>query len=195
MRVAQVYYTSCERGLRGTRGFQVQAATPGLSPAVLEYVERLGVYVPPSSCPTRPTPEEVGRFPRSLRYHLLPGGEALVALSRYTGQDYSQRFGNYFTHTLVVSDPAEAFASVLPVELWGSPLWSTAESPSPELPPLELRPGSLDVDAFLRERREQAPRFLTAVEQALISKRRVILVDDAESVALWVAAACRVLPR
>ena len=60
----QAYYTSCEVGLRGSKGFQMNAVSPGLDPNTLLYLERYGVYVPPLSSPTRPTEEELGSFPK-----------------------------------------------------------------------------------------------------------------------------------
>ncbi len=71
MSFLQAYYTSCERGLRGSKGFQINAATEGLDPSLLQQVERLGLYVPPVEAPSRPTAEEIERFPVSLLYQRL----------------------------------------------------------------------------------------------------------------------------
>jgi len=201
MSFQQVYYTSCTTGLRGGRGFQVNAATPGLAPATLQQVERLGLYVPPVSAPLRPTPEQIAGFPVALLYNRLADQGAVVLQSRYTGTDYSGRFGNYFAHSLVTARPEEDFDG-LPIELWRSPLWCTQESPSTTLGPLESAPASGEVNpsavlAFLREndRMGHLPAFLTAVEQALKTRRRVIVVEHCDAIALWIAVASYALPR
>jgi hypothetical protein len=203
MSFRQVYYTSCETGLRGGKGFQVNAATEDVSPAVLQQVERLGLYVPPVSAPSRPTPEEVEGFPVSLLFQHVGGGTAVLAQAKYVGRDYSGRYGNFFTHSLVTDAPEFDIAGqgLLPVALWRSEDWVGAESATTSLAPLE-RPSKgetvspLLVEEFLREagRLERLPAFLTAVEGALATGRRVVIVDDTDSVALWIAAAAYVLP-
>lgn len=203
MSFQQVYYTSCETGLRGGKGFQVNAATDSVSPAVLQQVERLGLYVPPVSAPSRPTPEEIEGFPVSLLFQHLGDGAAVLAQAKYVGKDYSGRYGNFFTHTLVTDAPESDIVNrgVLPIELWRSENWASAGIAATSLAPLE-RPSKGEaisptlVERFLREdgRLDRLPAFLTAVEGALSTGRRIVVVDDADSVALWIAAASYVLP-
>jgi hypothetical protein len=203
MSFLQAYYTSCETGLRGGKGFQVNAATAGLDPSLLQQVERLGLYVPPVDAPSRPTAEEIDRFPVSLLYQRLGDGCAVLAQAKYLGTDYSGRFGNYFTHSLVSLNPAEDIQGegFLPIEMWRSETWDTRESPSTSLAPLdEPRTGNaIDVQAveeFLHDnnRLQHVPAFLTAVESALGTGRRIVVVADSEAVALWIAAASYALP-
>lgn len=203
MSFLQAYYTSCETGLRGSKGFQINAASDSINPSVLQQIERLGLYVPPISAPSRPTAEEIEGFPVSLLYQRLSDGGALLAQAKYLGTDYSGRFGNYFTHSLVALDPAQDIKGkgLLPVELWRSETWETRESASKSLAPLdEPRAGSVinleAVEEFLHEnnRMQHLPRFLTAVEDALSTGRRIIIVADDETIALWIAAASYSLP-
>jgi hypothetical protein len=202
MSFEQVYYTSSTVGLRGGKGFQIHAAGAAIEAGLLQQIERLGVYVPPVSAPTRPSSEEIERFPVSLLFQALPEGCAVVAQTKYVGMDYSGRFGNYFCHSLIASIEDFAREGTLPIELWRSPAWTTIESETRVLPAMErLQHGSVinpaRVQAFLEEedRMEHVPAFMAAAEQALRSRRRVIIVDDSDRVALWIAVASYALPR
>lgn len=208
MSFQQVYYTSCTKGLRDSKGFQIHAATPTVESRVLEAVERVGLYVPPMSYPTRPTAQELETFPISLIYEDLGPGTMVLAQAKYTGADYSGRFGNYFTHSVLASRGAFDAAGVLPIQMWGSPDWVTTEHSSTELPALAtLSHGPTispeTVRAFLQrgDRLAHLGDFLACVEQALLTKRRMLVIDaepgvpGGHAVAHWVAAACLVLPR
>ena len=199
----QTYYTSCENGLRGGKGFQINAATDGIEVSALQEIERLGLYVPPVSAPSRPTPEEIENFPISLLFQRLNDGAAIMAQARYIGSDYSGRYGNYFTHSLISTDPERELKEygVLPIELWGAHSWTTIESASTSLPPLSdlqtagiVHQESLINFLSANGRMEILPSFLTAVEGALSTGRRIVFVDTAESVAMWISAASYVLP-
>ncbi|HEU4710273.1 MAG TPA: hypothetical protein VFS76_01850 [Pyrinomonadaceae bacterium] len=200
----QTYYTSCQNGLRGAKGFQINAASEGIDAPALQEIERLGLYVPPVSAPSRPTPEEIQNFPISLLFQRLNDGAAILAQARYIGFDYSGRYGNYFTHSLISSDPERELKAqgVLPIELWGAHSWTTTESATTSLPTLnQLETAGIvhqeSVIEFLIQngRMEIVPAFLTAVEQALLTGRRIVLVENSESVAMWISAASYVLPR
>lgn len=203
MSFAQVFYTSSQTGLRNTRGFQIHAATPGVDDATLQQVERLGLYVAPVSAPSRPTPEQMARFPIAFSFHRLPDRALVIARAKYLGADYSGRFGNYFTHSLVAKSASE-LGDLLPIELWESPIWQAAESPTTELPALS-RPATGPIDPqrvtdFVRQpgRSEHLAAFLSATLEALRSRRRVLVVappDGSEDVAHWIAAASYALPR
>jgi hypothetical protein len=203
MSFLQTYYTSCEVGLRGGKGFQFNAATEGIDPATLQQVERLGLYVPPVSLPSRPSDAEIERFPLALLYQRLAGGGAVIAQARYKGMDYSGRYGNYFTHALVSKDSRADLVAhgLLPIELWMSEDWESEPVAATELPPLDsARRGDQinddEVMEFLTRsgRIERLPQFLTAVARALNGERRIVIVDEDQNVALWIAAACYALP-
>jgi GTPase-associated protein 1, N-terminal domain type 2/GTPase-associated protein 1, middle domain len=199
----QTYYTSCENGLRGGKGFQIHAATEGIEASALQEIERLGLYVPPVSSPSRPTPEEIKNFPISLLFQRLTDGGAILAQARYVGSDYSGRYGNYFTHSLILTNPERDLKEqgVLPIELWGAHSWTTTESATTSLPVLSRlqTAGIVHQEAVIdfltaNGRMEILPAFLTAVEGALSTGRRIVLVDSAQSVAMWISAASYVLP-
>lgn len=200
MTFMQAYYTSCVTGMRGSKGFQFNAATPGLDPRLLDQLERLGMYAPPSSAAVQPSAEELARFPLVLLYQPLGNGQSVVAQSRYIGLDYSGRWGNYFTHYALTEDAERDLSGQLPIELWKSPAWVTAESAQQELPRLDEFPLSGVIDAeeirsFVSERREHIAGIVEATRLALKTGRRVVIVDEDERIAKWIAAATYALPR
>ena len=199
----QVYYTSCEEGVRGGKGFQILSHSENMPQPLLRAIEQLAAYSPPRSLPTRPSPEEVARFPVSLLYQRLKDGMPLVAQNRYVGRDYSGRFGNFFMHVLVPEVSDGAFLPMAPISLWEAPFWrhESDAGASRSLPCHRMDEGSHPFDAqgiarFLQEgnRLDWVSRFLGAVETALGNGRRIILVDTDTHVAGWVKLASSVLP-
>ena len=201
MSYQQAFYTSCSVGIRGSKGFQINAATPAMEPSTLEQIERVGVYVPPISSPTRPTSEEIEQFPLSLIFYRTQDGRTILGQSKYVGLDYSGRYGNYFSHCLVSQEPDRAERDFLPIELWRSRMWATKESSSVTLPSVD-RPeagGIIDpqrVNEFLnqRDRIQHFAALLTAAENALATGKRIVVVDENGSTALWIAAVSYALP-
>ena len=140
MAFQQLYYTSCEHGLAGYGGYQFNAITPGIPPAVLREVEERTVYEPPR-CAGRPRPDDPEAYPVAFSYGMSEAtGMAIAAHVVFTGTDYSGRPGNYFVHALVTSTPERDFGPLLPAELWGAELWRTVPVGGTELPEL---PGPL----------------------------------------------------
>ena len=202
MTFEQAFYTSCSSGLRGGKGFQINAATPTIEASTLELIERIGVYVPPVSSPTRPTSEETEHFPLALLFYRVQDGRTILGQSKYVGVDYSGRYGNYFSHCLVTQDLNRAQTAFLPIELWRSRTWTTQESTSVSIPSIDCPEvggviGPLRVNEFLtqRNRLEHYAALLTAVEGALTTGKRVVVVDESESIALWIASVSYALPR
>jgi len=196
VKLQQAYYTSTDAGPRAAKGFQFQAWSQGLTPSTLQELERRGGYVPPLSAPTRPGPEELERFPVTLLFQKLSDGGAVVAQSRYLGTDFSGRYGNFLTHSLVLTEP-EAL-SVPPICLWESVGWARSESPTHDLPETDwpeaggvVTPAS--VEQFLRAnpvRMGRVGNFLEAVQLALREGRRLVVVEDSSrAVACWIGLA------
>lgn len=207
MTFEQAYYTSCRVGRGSGMGFQIQAASSGLNSNQLNEIQRLGRYSPPALSPDRPTDEELASevlFPVSFYYYRLPPNQAVVGQARYTGKDYSNRFGNFFAHTLLTTEPDREFVGFHPIELWGASFWVSQGNDSATLPQLTLAGCSnkkIDI-ASAREfvtktgRVEWLAQFLTATELALTSRRRIIIVaENTEAVALWISVAVFLLPR
>lgn len=196
MGFAQLYYTSCERGLGGHAGYQFNAATPGVDAQVLREVERFTAYEPPRSVPV----EEVSAHPVSLSYAPDLAGARVVSRAVSSGADPSGRPGNYFVHSLVWPGPGDTGGAVLPAELWNAGFWAQVPSPEPELPLLRSPAAPLD---RVRTRRWQGScgvpasevaRLLGAVDAAVEGGSPVLVVADSAAVAHWVALVSHLLP-
>ncbi|MET8751790.1 GTPase-associated protein 1-related protein [Streptomyces sp. NPDC004667] len=199
----QLYYTSCEHGLSGFSGFQFNAVSAGVTAETRLAVEALAGYEPPRSLVESDTPESLERCPVNLCYrpHDRSGRSATALCVRYVGRDSARRFGNYFAHALHSDDFPAAGGGLLPIELWNSPVWTRAVSPSTELPTLAgPAPGPLGVRTvgeFLRGHPHAArlPELLAAVFAALTEHGSVVVVDrSTEEIAHWFAAVSYLLP-
>src|SRR4051812_30736593 len=184
-------YTSAESGPSGRSGFQFVAVTPGTPPDVTRVVTPYMAYRPPPSAPSAPGPEELASLPVSFAYGWeggREGGHAVLVRCRYTGRDYSGRYGNFAGHA-VVATPAE-MEGLRPIELWASPVWSGPPGGTPDLVPGE----AFDPDALVawlaRERAHaRLAALLDAVTAALAGGHgRVVLVsEDTGLIARWIA--------
>lgn len=192
----QLFYTSCEHGLGGYGGYQFNAVTPGVPPAILREVEERTVYEPPPWL-GGPEQDEPGAYPVAFSHGMSDAtGASVTSHAVFTGTDYSGRPGNYFVHALVTSTPELDFGPLLPAELWGAALWQSTPSAGTELPELPgpQSPGVIDrpqVQAFLDARKAESvlPELLTAVGWALDGERPVLVVtEDATENAWWIAA-------
>jgi len=201
MTIHQLHYTSCESESTGRSGFQFQAASDGVPPDVMARAERLAAYTPPSDFPGRPTHQDIAAAPVALRHDPTP--PALVSCSAYVGLDYSLRYGSFFAHTIAADRPDEELAAPSPIELWGSPLWTSGSSPDGELPTLEppLPGGRITrdaVDAHLdnARRRAQLPALLSAAARSIATRERpvVLVADTTELIASTIAALTYLLP-
>lgn len=197
MAIRQLFYTSCRHPLTGRTGFQVKAASPGLAPLTLDALQRLLAYrLPP---PLLEAPPET--HPVALRYAPLGDGEAALVCIHSSGLDEFDRPGNYFAHAVI--GPAAQIARVYPpVTYWDSPFWvNRDDTPRVELPVSDdfAAEAAFDYDAvwaFLDEgpRRAWFRALLDAVVDSEHSGRRIVIVDSAANVALWVYAVSLALP-
>ena len=201
MTIRQLHYTSCQHGREGTQGFQVSAASAGLTEQHEDLGLRLSAYRPSPSAPMQPTPEQIKRFPVAVGYQ--PCGEVAVLFhSRYLGADFTGRQGNYFAHILVLDAPDHDLNRMLPIEAWGSPLWCWQPTQDTRLPLVEeITPGPLAdrerIRGYLLDGR--LPEFatlLSAVQDGLVGRatRVVVVAPDAVDVARALAAVTCSLP-
>ena len=147
MAFQQLYYTSCEHGLAGYGGYQFNAVTQGVSPAVLREVEERTVYEPPRWLLEDPCPDEPEAYPVAFSYGMSEAtGMAIATHVVFTGADYSGRPGNYFVHALVTGAPEQDFGSLLPAELWAAGLWHSSPVDGTELPELPGPPARGVID-------------------------------------------------
>ena len=195
MAFQQLYYTSCEHGLGGYGGYQFNAITPGVPPALLREVEERTVYEPPH-WPAGTDPNDPEAYPIAFSYGISEAtGAAIVAHVVSAGTDYSGRPGNYFVHALVTSTPEQDFGSLFPAELWGAELWRSTPVAGTELPELPRPPpGVIDrprVQAFLDARGAEGvlAGLITAVGHTMAGERPVLVVaHDVTETAWWIAA-------
>jgi len=199
-----LYYTDCRpgQGLLGGAGFQFQATSVGVAPDVRELAQRTVLYEPPSVWMRERRP--VGQYPRSLA-HVVDGCRYVTAVGSYLGTEMNgMREGNQFTHAIVTEDPA-SYGLARPAQLWGATWWAGEPAPTTvcEPVPAEPPPGPWHAQA-VRDRIAENPKaenWMIALLSALhgLSEpdrvRILIVSDDAETAAVWIAAATLLLPR
>jgi hypothetical protein len=201
MTIRQLYYTSCQQGKEGIRGFQINAASAGLSEGQEDLGLQLSAYRPSPSAPVLPTPEQIEHFPVAVGYRLFDD-VAVLFHSRYLGADFTGRQGNYFAHVLVLDTPEKDLDGMLPIEAWGSSLWTWQPSQETQLPLVQaISPGPLADTEHLRAYFLDSclPDFvavLSAVQEGLSGRvdRVVIVAAEAGDVARIIAAVTYSLP-
>ncbi|TDC71906.1 hypothetical protein E1200_00645 [Actinomadura sp. GC306] len=200
----QLHYTSARSGPTGRAGFQFVAETPGLPDGVRAGVTPYLSYRPPPDAPPSPGDAELALFPVSLLYDRVDG-RPLLLRCRYLGRDYSGRYGNFFAHA-VVAEPDE-LEGLRPAELWSAPHWAHVPDPgTAALEPLdELAPGAaLDPESlagWLPGAAKGDPYALLAHLVDAVAGvlgqghgRVVLVADDVELIARWIAVVSYSLP-
>ena len=201
MDILQLYYTSAKKGLGNGPGFQTYSMSNGISETEKEEIQRLIGYVPPSTLPPRPTEEEIDNlFPKAFSLFRLSSGRYGVFQSTYVGKDYSNRYGNYFSHVLLFDGEQ---LPCYPMELYGSPIFRTKltaeeetnmEVPAP-LPILQDIPENPllslgNIAAFLQkeERLDQLKAILNTIVFKDQTGKRFMILDEKERLPYWFAA-------
>ncbi|AKA68369.1 hypothetical protein [Clostridium scatologenes] len=117
MKIQQLLYTSCKKGLSSGAGFQTYSMSKGITEEERKEIETYCVYIPPDNLPTQPTEEEIEKlFPLSFSYFILKSGKYCISQGKYIGRDYSGRYGNYICHVLIFDNPCDFY----PIELYKS---------------------------------------------------------------------------
>jgi len=204
----QLHYTSCRYGLSGYAGFQTRAMSRDIKPEEQRAVERLGIYKPPRHLPDEPNQSEIdGLFPKAYRHTYLESGRLAIVKSVYVGQDYTQRWGNYFSHSLIIDRLLE---DIWPVDLYEWDGWKNQvlpdediESASFELLPVKLTP-NIEAYSFpsLQEFMAEEPEHknqLAAMIQAVFlrpeTSRNVVIIEELETNGLfWIACLQKSFP-
>ncbi len=215
----ELAYTSVARGPTGRSGFQFVATSPGTPPGVTRLVTPYMTYRPPPGAPAAPTDEELAAFPTALAYG-RQGGYLVLARCRYTGRDYSGRYGNFLGRALVATP--EEMEGLRPIEFWHAPIWDRppggdqgvvadggpwhgarpATATDAPAPTASLTPGAaFDPDALVawlarEHEHDRLAALLDAVAGVLTGGHgRVVLVSaDAERIARWIALVSYSLP-
>ena len=199
--IRQLYYTSVLNGPSGLSGFQFCARSDGIDDDVLRSVERLTVYEKPRDISSD---ADISAFPVNLIYHpaLSPSGLKLLAQVKFTGEDFSQRPGNYFAHSLLIDDLVADLDGFLPAEMWEAPVWRSEPGPTAQLPvlgPLAARGVQtrrrLHEDlARTEEFSHRLARLADAADGAVSGGRQILLVGaSSQAVWQWIMAASYLL--
>lgn len=219
MEARQLYYTSCRKGQSGSSGYQTWASSDGVEREDRREIERRGAYRPPRSAPREPSQEELAQaFPKAFRFYRLESGRWCLSLSCYTGKDYSNRWGNFFAHTLIGN--AEAPSS-WPIDFYEWDGWKqamTAEedsgtAPAP-LPVLNLRNPEAnsfslgELQDFLSEEPDRAGtlvEIVRAVFERVASQKQgeggsgtppkaIVIRDDFLNGLFWIGCVLKAFP-
>jgi hypothetical protein len=197
MAMLQHYYTSCLHGTSGGAGFQCQAMSPGISANDLKAINSLLSYRIPPSLDER----DIERHPVALRYDYLGPDKCILICSQSNGNDENGRPGNFFAHSIVTSP--KDFEVFPPIMYWRHPFWLTHDDSGrveiPIEPDFNLSP-SLKLEhiwPFLDHgnRRDWFYKLLCAVIQFDQAKRPIVILDDVDNIALWIASVTVALPQ
>ncbi len=208
MKILQLIYTSCKKGLSPGAGFQTFAMSEGITGEERREIERYGLYVPPTNLPTQPTEEEIKtQFPVAFRFFRLESGRFAICQAKYIGRDYSGRYGNYFSHTLILEKDHFSF---YPIQWYNSPLFRDrltpvemdTETTPPPLPCIEpaqftaaLTIRFEDVAAFIENKgMESLKELLSAAINYHQDHRRLVLSDTQANIPIWIAAVQMAFP-
>lgn len=190
----QLHYASLSRGVTGRAGFQFTARSAGTPPDAERLIERYMAYRPP------PGSQPVEQCPLSLAYDQTRLGPVLICC-RYLGEDYTGRPGNFLGHAVIAS--RAELDGLRPIELWRAPLWAT--TPAEFLTELDTVTAGDVIDpervtGLLASAGDTGYGLLAALLDATRDTLAgqagpVILVgDDVDRIALWIAAVSYSLP-
>jgi hypothetical protein len=196
MPILQHYYTSFVNRETNSAGFQVKAMSSGISLELQSIIARLITYRIPSIS----YEQDLSTHPVALRYLYRQGQECILLCSQSNGSDENGRPGNFFAHTLVIEP--DSFTSIPPIFYWRSSFWRKSDNSSysllESLRITEMEP-ALDIEkvwTFLAsaQRQEQFFRLMCAVVHNKRMQRRIVIIDTADNVALWIATVSTMLP-
>ncbi|HEX6074244.1 MAG TPA: hypothetical protein VFZ32_03150 [Micromonosporaceae bacterium] len=190
----QLHYASLPKDATGRAGFQFTARSVETPPDAERLIERFMTYRPPAGSGA------VEQCPVSLAYDRTRHGPVLVCC-RYLGEDYTGRPGNFLGHAVIAS--RAELDGLRPIELWRAPFW--ASTPACALSELDSVTAGDAIDpervtGLLANTGETGYELLAALLDATrdtFAGRAgpVILVsDDVDRVALWIAAVSYSLP-
>jgi hypothetical protein len=207
----QLTWTSCQpgRSVTGASGFQVRAASRGLTPERLDQASRHVSYrLPPG------IPPETTACSAPVRLALLQApdlGRFLVHSVSGEADAATGRLGNYFSHLVLDlsermlagdNQPALDLATVL--RSWRGPFWQTKDDPAasavlPVVEPADLLPGSSIHDEALvfflqRPAGRDLFRFLLSAFLMASPSQRIYLAAGDDDVALALYGLVRCLP-
>lgn len=206
----QIIYTSCMRGIDGVNdGQQIFSYDEAFKDAKADEVKSLFTYqVPALPAGTLMSEEIALTMPVSFSYRLLKNGSASVTLNTYLGRDYmgsAGRFGNHLSHSVICDFddfdvyPCELYASTT---LRSSMEYEEVNNPEPPayLPTPELIIGYvINPDLIIEfleiaDNLERYKQMVAAMLRFQTEKKRIVICDEPENIAKWIAALQYTLP-
>lgn len=205
----QFYYTSCRSGLSGYPGFQTYVESMGVQPNERQELERKALYHPPRNLPHEPDSDTIAAlFPKAFRTFRLSSGRIALMQSVYIGQDYSGRWGNFFSHGLILDELSQG---KWPIDSYSWMGWVKNIENEEETGKLKALPavavaeltvgGDFEFDelkVFLGEEKERAnllAKMLDAVFSRRTDSRNVVIREVSELDAVyWIACIQKAFP-
>ncbi|MYW05334.1 GTPase-associated protein 1-related protein [Streptomyces sp. SID3343] len=194
MTIRQMHYSSVEHGPGGGSGFQFTSIDPDVDAGTRGHIEQLLRYEPPDGLATVPTATELAAFPISFSHTRLPTGAAVLCRTRYVGQDYSGRQGNFHAHALYAHDGRFGRA---PWESAWSPLWRDelptggAATTLDELP-AGTAPSPARLAEFAARHKDRLAPFLADVFRLFgdgDARQIIVCEGDPKDILYWIALA------
>jgi hypothetical protein len=190
----QLHYASLPKDVTGRAGFQFTARSVGTPPDAERLIERFMSYRPPAGS------GPVDQCPVSLAYDQTRHGPVMVCC-RYLGEDYTGRPGNFLGHAVIAS--RAELDGLRPIELWRAPFW--ASTPACDLAELDAVTAGDAIDPERvtgllanagRPGYELLAALLDATRDTFAGQAGpvVLVSDDVDRVALWIAAVSYSLP-
>lgn len=199
----QLYYTSCENGVEGSSGFQVQAISDGIEFTEREELKKLGAYEPPRDLPSAPSKEDIARlFPVAFRNVKLHSGKWAMTRSEYTGLDFSgMRYGNFFTHGLLLDSMGH---DIWPVDIYGWEGWCNSYVEGQHalsrisIIPDKERYSLQELERFLNKNKDRILLIQMMIVAIFLgketSRKLVIKEDEIDNGLLWIACIQKSFP-
>lgn len=208
MKVYQLYYTSCRKGLTSGMGFQTYSMSHGITEEERQEIEKHCNYVEPRNLTSSPTEQEIeDLFPVSFSFFKLKSGKSCICKIKYKGMDYSGRFGNYFCHALIF----EGEMPFYPIQIYNSKIFKdslTKEEENAEVTkPLPILSDiseedfidTFDIEKFLKgasakKRTKSLNDLIDGIIDGKQNNKKVIFSDDSKNLHMWIAAATMAFP-
>jgi hypothetical protein len=195
----RLLYTDCRagQGRGGGTGFQIQAQSRGVTPALSRLATENLLYASQQEWLT--SGRAVEDFPLGLAHWAKDG--LGTAQSRYLGQEVTGgRSGNHLADCLLTTD-TELYGAIRPAQLLESEVWRDEAFDSIECPPFDgfLQPGPLtndDIQKWLTEdaNRPDVLKKLVSILADPGGPSVLILANTTEEAVRWIAAATILLP-
>lgn len=199
MKIYQLYYTFCKKGLSSGKVFQTYSMSSGISEKEKGEIERHCFYI---------RPEGLSSAPVSFSFFKLKNGKPCICRTKYRGIDNSAKVGNYFCHVLIWENKELPF---YPIQLYTSKIFkdelTEEEENAQEIKPLPILNNipkeefiqTSSIERFLKanlnkKREEGLNKLIDGIIDAKINGKKVILADEAASLHMWIAAATMIFP-